>query len=70
MNAFITYDILRSRTNVHEVSSIQPSVLHRNLKTFIDIYTDAKGFESAHLLLPSQGTLKSLSLIKICVAED
>jgi hypothetical protein len=64
MDTFITYDRLRSNTSVHEVSSIQPSVLYHNLKTFVDTFTDADRFESAHLLLPSQGTLKSLSLMK------
>jgi hypothetical protein len=43
---------------------MQPSVLYNYLKTFIDTLTDAKRYESAHLLLPSHGNLKSLSLIK------
>jgi hypothetical protein len=64
MDTFITYDRFRSNTNVHEISAIHPSVLYHSLKTFIDTFTDAKRFESAHLLLPSHGTLKSLSLMK------
>jgi hypothetical protein len=64
MDTFITYDRLRSNTNVHEISAIHPSVLYHSLKTFIDTFTNAKRFESAYLLLPSQGNLKSLSLMK------
>ena len=64
MDTFITYDRLRSNTNVHEISSIQPTTLYHNLKAFLDTLTDCKQFESARLLLPSQGTLKSLSHIK------
>ena len=58
MNAFITYDRLRSRTNVHEVSSTQPSVLYHSLKTFIDTFTDAKRFEFAHLLSVAFGFMQ------------
>ena len=64
MDTFITYDRLASNTSVHEISSIEPSVLYHNLKTFIETFTDSIRFESAHLLFPPQKSLKCLSYIK------
>ncbi len=63
MNTFITYNRLRSSNSVHEVSPLKPSVLYENLKDFIAEFTNAKRYESAHLLLPKQKISKSLAHI-------
>lgn len=64
INSFITYDRLRSNTDVHQLTTIHPPELYHSLQTFINTFTNSKIFTSASLLLPPQNLLTHLSFIK------
>jgi hypothetical protein len=65
MNAFISYDRLRSSDTVHQISATPPTLLYSRITEFIETFTDAATFESASLILPPMKIFAALAPVRI-----